>query len=240
MFKVGICLEDETKREELKEEIIRWRMKNGIQITINTYANGEIFAFRMLDENTPDVLFFDACNDSTKTQNALLEYRRNNEVTSFINVGMYEKHNLRQMYRFHSTFISYPLDKDQVYEIVKREYERYYTDEESYVFMIRPRYIKLSLKNVVYFSSIQRKIKAVCNDGTIYEFYKQLNLVEEELHGKRIKFIRTHQSHLVNPEFVKGYCGNEVILKNGEKLTIAATRRRRVRLQFQMLDIYRQ
>lgn len=239
MFKIGICVEDKQKRERIKEEVIRWKTKYGIQVHLNIYANGENFAFGITDEDTQDILFVDVCNDSIKTQMAIREYKNNNITTNLINLGIFEKNNVLKMYELQSTYINYPLDKEQVYELLKREYRRYYTDDESYVFMNRPKYIKLSLKKVLYFSSIQRKVKAVCLDGTVHEFYKQLDTVEEELREKKIKFVRTHQSHLVNPEFIKGYCGNEIILKNGDKITIAATRRRRVRLQFQMLDIRR-
>lgn len=132
-------------------------------------------------------------------------------------------------------FVPDMIEKEELYRDLSREYRQYLSDENSYVYYQRPRYVKTELRNIIYFTSYKRKIIMHCIDGN-YEFYAQLNQVEQEVCSKNKDFIRAHQSHLINKEYISKYTPREVILKNGEILTISKNRKKSARRSFYCLS----
>lgn len=200
MFKIGICIFDKQKTEEMYVWIMKWSLRQAQRVKVVKYKNYQQIKFSRMQI----ILLDEAMKDDSITHD-------------------------------HVIYISKDIDKDNLYERLSRAYREYLSDEKSYVYYNRPRYIKQSLKNVIYFTSNKRKVIMHCVDGE-HEFYGSLDMVEEEIRQKKETFIRTHQSHLINRDYIRQYTVREAILKNGEILTISKTRKKNAKIKFYNLS----
>ena len=115
-------------------------------------------------------------------------------------------------------------------------YRQYLMDEDSYVFYARPKFIKIPFNKILYFSSDKRKIRLYCTDGT-YEFYKKLDMVEEEISSRTKQFVRLHKSYLINLDYIKTYSKQEIKMKNGEILGVSKKHKEYARQVLQKLEV---
>ena len=86
---------------------------------------------------------------------------------------------------------------------------------------------KVALKEIMYFSSSDRVISVHLTNGTVERFYGKLDGVEKELKENNKRFLRIHQSYLVNYDhvcrlrytkiFLAGDDGKEIELEISER-----------------------
>ncbi|MDO5402492.1 MAG: LytTR family DNA-binding domain-containing protein [Eubacteriales bacterium] len=84
--------------------------------------------------------------------------------------------------------------------------------------------------NIIYFESMNRQlVMHTINENVM--FYGKLKEVYERL--KDCEFFYIHQSFLVNYKYVEGLDkGNQIVLKNGERLNVSNSRKKEVCLRF--------
>jgi len=94
---------------------------------------------------------------------------------------------------------------------------------------------KIPLDNIFYFTSSSRKC-IIINKRSDCEFYAKLDEVESQLDDE--KFIRVHQSYIVNIRYIKGLTKDGLTLTNGLFVPISQRRYTEVKNKFmKYLDI---
>lgn len=83
---------------------------------------------------------------------------------------------------------------------------------------IRGCFCKINLKKVLYFESSGRKISAIEQDE-VTTFYQKMDDLEEQM--RMHKFLRIHQSYLINKNYVSFINTSEVVLINGVHLPVS-------------------
>ena len=81
------------------------------------------------------------------------------------------------------------------------------------------------MKEIVYFMSMDKKIRVVTKSGP-EEFYGKL---KEAVKGLPGYFMTIHQSYVVNQDFIAEYTYETVKLTDGEELSISRPYRKEVR-----------
>lgn len=124
-------------------------------------------------------------------------------------------------------FITKPIDsqifkkyfKDAEHEIVKRpKYFQYQYNKITY---------RLPIEEILYFQS-DRRITYIITKGGSKKCYGKLNDIEKRLVESDMHFYRTHQSFLVNPQYVTAYFYDSMELEDGTTLSISENRRKKV------------
>ena len=106
--------------------------------------------------------------------------------------------------------------------------------EVFYQFTFNKEIKKVPLKDIVYFESRNRMVYIYFRDNSFEHFYGKLNDVEKELTNSRQYFLRTHQSFLVNYDYIKKMNFFNVTVSIGGKeieLKISEDRQKEVRRQ---------
>lgn len=85
----------------------------------------------------------------------------------------------------------------------------------------------LEYHDILYFKSSNRKIQIVKQDG-VEEFYGRLDKIYKELPPN--KFLYIHKSYVVHVSFIKHFQYESVIMVTGERLPIAQSRRKLIRM----------
>ena len=96
---------------------------------------------------------------------------------------------------------------------------------DYYEYMLDRRKHRIVSTNILYFQSNRKKLIVATATGSI-ETYEKLDDVMNSKIGK--KFIRIHRCYAVNPLHITEFSYDEVILTNGEHLTISRSLRQLV------------
>jgi DNA-binding LytR/AlgR family response regulator len=96
--------------------------------------------------------------------------------------------------------------------------EKFYIQEDFLNVNIRGCNRKINLQRVLFFESSERKVIAVTADEEIV-FYQKLNRLQEQLDGTR--FLRCHQSYIVNTAYVALVSSTDITLLNKKKIPIS-------------------
>ena len=93
----------------------------------------------------------------------------------------------------------------------------------------------MSLRDTVYFESRNRVVYIIMDNGTEKYFYGKLNDVEKQLKESRYRFLRIHQSYLVNYSYIKKMSFSDITIVTGDgkeiSLRISEDREKKIRAQ---------
>ena len=123
-------------------------------------------------------------------------------------------------------FISKPIKDSIVIDDLKLALERARKQEGFFTYQKEFDIYRVPIKDIIYFESINRKIKIVTGDG-INLFYGRLEDVLFTV--SKYQFLQIHRSYLINYNHVNIIRYNEVIMSNGEALPISKSRRQEFR-----------
>ena len=68
-------------------------------------------------------------------------------------------------------------------------------------------------------------IKILMEDGKEYAFYEKLDELEKKLSGYNNRFMRIHKSFLVNVCQIEQYHYKNIVMRNGDVLTVSRKKR---------------
>ena len=135
-----------------------------------------------------------------------------------------------------------PIDENKFYSVFMDAYKRIRQKSEYFSFTYNKELIKIPLGTIYYFESRNRVIyiHAVRNvsaentesNETEYRFYGKMNDVEKQLSDRNVRFIRIHQSYLVNFDYIKSMNFTNVTMSDGTTLQISEDKQKKVRIQF--------
>ena len=89
--------------------------------------------------------------------------------------------------------------------------------DRAYICRNGDTHYRVSISNILYFSSDRRQVQCV-TEGRTYTFYAKLDAVAAEVGAE---FVRVHQRYLVRAGAVDRMESGEVILRNGERLPVS-------------------
>lgn len=87
---------------------------------------------------------------------------------------------------------------------------------------------ELQFSNICRIESVKRKLYFTCVNGTV-EVYDKMNTVEASLDER---FIRCHQSYIVNADFIAEFGTDTLTMKDGTEISITRKYRRTARQRY--------
>ncbi len=81
----------------------------------------------------------------------------------------------------------------------------------------------VSLSDIVYCEVLGRKIYIHKKDGTVIDYYNKLEDLERRMDGR---FFKCRRSYLVNLDYVRGCQAGQVLLPQGERISVSRLRER--------------
>ncbi len=92
-------------------------------------------------------------------------------------------------------------------------------EEKFFTFKVNGIVFKIKIKEIMFLTSRSPYISIKCIDDQA-EFRGKMDDIENEFGKISNDFVRVSKSYLVNKRFIKSYTSKEIILSNGEKITI--------------------
>ena len=124
-------------------------------------------------------------------------------------------------------FLIKPLDKIKVGNVMNRIQKISEVRKGIFEYFGNGYYFKVLYKDILYFSSQNKKVHLVLKDGQ-KEFNGKLKEIAKKIPGN---FIQIHQSYLINFDYIEECSYESVKMKNGDTIPISQSYRKSVRKQ---------
>ncbi|MFD2285382.1 response regulator [Pedobacter petrophilus] len=240
----AILVDDELANLENLQVLLA---KNCPEVKVVAVSNGIDDAFAKVNLHRPDLLFLDI--QMGKTTGFDLLTLLTEKFFEVIFVTAYDNYGIQAVKFAALDYLLKPVDPDELKQAISKAEERIKskTNGEQLNFLLNQ--IKLTEQGVpkialpqlheIRYVSIDDIVRCVA-DNTYTFFY--LLSGEQILISKPLKeysdllkphgFVRAHQSHLVNPKFVKSWLkedGGTLLMSNGDKIPVSKPNREMVK-----------
>ena len=203
MLYIGICDDDEGVCAELERMLYDYAEQNKIQMDIDIWHRGESLC------------------------RFLREKEQENMETAIVYISANSSYAM-DLFRVQPTdFLIKPLDKIKVGNVMDRIQKISEVRKGIFEYFVSGYYFKVLYKDILYFSSQNKKVHLVLKDGQ-KEFNGKLKEIAKKIPGN---FIQIHQSYLINFDYIEECSYESVKMKNGDTIPISQPYRKSVRKQ---------
>lgn len=230
MYQIGICDDSKETCACLEEMLYDYGKNMEIQTDVTVWYSGEeLCEYLKKKENLPDVLFLDIellTTDGVKVGRFIREELENLETIIVYISG--KASYAMELFRIQPLdFLIKPLKWEKIEEVMDRVIKLTESRKGIFEYYSGGFYFNVRYKDIVYFSSQNKKVRLVLKDGE-KEFNGKLREIAREVPPN---FIQIHQSYLINFDYIEECTYEFVKMKNGEELSISQPYRKAVRSQ---------
>ena len=245
MLRIAICDDEKLFRENIKKYVLKYLSEKDISSEIDMFNSGKELLGLGTDLLGYNIIFLDINMDEIDgimTAHKIREYSMDIYIvfeTAYVNYSLegYKVDATRYLLKNTINF------DESIYEcmdtilhkmnyIVLKKYFKFNECEKN-VQVDRILYIESRLHKLEFhiMEDAKRAVRDIMEDKVlIYTLYATLNDMEREM--MEYKFIRIHQSFLVNLKHIKSITGYSVILNNNQKLVVPRARYKDVKSAF--------
>lgn len=242
MISIAICDDDVTMTSTIEEMLFKTAKEQGIEINCAVFFDGSTLVENLCHGTYYDLIYLDIEMRQLSGIGAA-ELIRNSEIPVLIVYVSSHEDRIKEL--FHTEphcFLSKPIDTAEFHSVFLSACERIRKKSGFFSYAYNKGFEKLPLNRISYFESRNRLIYIHTagnfkpynaeNDSTEYRFYGKMNDVEKQLLDKNARFMRIHQSYLVNFDYIANMNFTSVTMSDGTKLQISEDRRKKVRTRF--------
>lgn len=211
MINIGICDDEAPMRKSLRASLEQTLQLTGADYQIFEYDSGEAL-MRNQEAQWLDILFLDIEMKNLNGMDTAKALRRQNSHTLLVFVTAYPDFVFQgyEVHAFH--YILKPYEEQKIKNVLTQALaELGKNKEQSFILEQKSGTCKVPMKKIVAFSSDKRKVVISLENGDKLDFYGKLDAVAEDLPDY---FVRCHNRHLVNLNFVTALEKDSCICKN--------------------------
>lgn len=228
MFRVAICDNEELICSHIENIIWKYCKKVKDNIDIDIFTSGERLIAELSNGTDYDMLFLDIELDTESGIDVGSRIRNEikNDKIMIVYISGNETYAMKLFEVRPLNFLIKPLINDKILEVYEKAKELSYKLDNVFVYKNNRKSHKKSIKDIIYFESMDRQIRMVCTDGDII-FYGSLKEIMEQI-GK-YNFISCHKSYLINYSHVAEFQYEMLVMSNQESIPISQPQRKYVR-----------
>ena len=234
MLRIAICDDEQIFRENVKKYVEQYLSDRDMVYKTDVYCSGKEFLELGVELVQYSIIFLDINMDEIDgilTAKKIREYSDEVQivfVTAYIDYSLegYKVNAARYLLKDNRNFDA------AIYECMDAVLDKMNYVMQKKTFKFNEGTKEVSLERVVYIESKLHKLEFhIMEDSLkVYTLYGTLNDLEKDMQDA--KFLRIHQSFLVNLKHIKMVTGYKVILSNNEELSIPKSRYKDVKDAF--------
>lgn len=245
MINIAICDSDESGAFRIEEMIYNLAGERNIGVDCSVFFDGMALVKHICQGAYYDLIYLD---DGAKQPDGIhiAKLIKHRDIPALIII--FSTYEVKQDVIHHAEpfrLLVKPIDIVAFRSAFWAAYKRIAQRPEYFSYTFHKICFKLPLDKIIYFSSCNRVITihvaeniqpepAEYNDEET-KFYGKMNDLEKQLAERGARFIRIHQSFLVNFDYIKSMGSKEVIMLDGTLLQISEDRHKLVRARFRMM-----
>lgn len=234
MIKIGICDDDVYLTTLMEDMLMNLGKEQHIQIRCEVFFDGLSLWESIEQGNRFDLLYLDIEMERLGGIDTAAKIRQQGLPVLIVYVSGYEQY-LKQLFITEPfRFLSKPVEWEEFRSVFQAAYQRICMKPEYFSYISNKTLRKLPLSEITYFESRGRVIyiHEAGKKAREEKFYGKLNTVEEQLSNSHGRFLRIHQSYLVNFDYIKSMTFTSVSMLDDTLLQISKERQKNIRHQF--------
>lgn len=226
-MRLAICDDNSLERELLHTLLQRYFSETSVRCEFTLYERGTTLYYDVMENIDYDIIFLDLFMDDSFGMRIAQKLRDISYRGKIIFCTASADYALESYDVCASGYILKPYSLDDIRRTLDRLLPEYQCD--SYRIKQKSSIVYIPLNEIMYVESDNTKCILHRADNREYVIYKKLIQIETELNDTR--FLRCHQSYLVNMNYVRE--ANDVfILYNGEQILIRKKSKKEIQQKF--------
>lgn len=231
MLEIAICDDEKCDVASIENMLENISINNAVKIDVDVFYDGKTLVDFINKGKRYDIIYLDIEMLNQNGVDAGKAIRRMDNKVIIIYVTSYESF-AKEVFEVSAfRFITKPID----FSVFKK----YFMDAKNEIFT-HPKYFqyqynrisyRVPIDEILYFQS-EKRLTYIVTNSSVNKCYCKLNDIENSLGNSGVYFYRTHQSFLVNPQYVSMYMYDTMELMDGTVLTVSENRRKSVNKLF--------
>jgi len=227
MINIGICDDEQTICSELENMLVDFQKNTLLRLNIETYCNGQELIDDIRKGFAFDLLFLDieigAVNglDIGRTIRGEME----DHITKIVYITSKNGYETQLFDVQPIQFLPKPLEKSKVHITVSLALRILNKENNIFIFKTVREAYRIPIKEIIYFESTGRIVKLVSTKST-FEFYGKIDVIARNF--SEFRFIRPHQSYLINYDHALRIGTRDIIMSNGDIVDISRRKSKEV------------
>lgn len=238
MINIAICDDDITLTKDVERLLKEIAAEQNISIRCEAFFDGSALVETVIDQKIYfDLVYLDIEMKDMDGIHAAQSLRDLDIPMLIIYMSSHEEY-LKELFRTEPfRFLSKPIDREEFRAFFLSAYERIQKRAGFFVFSYKRTIYKIPFDRIAYFES-RGRVVVIHLAGTehpeaaIDRFYGKMNDLEKQVASVNNRFLRIHQSFLVNFDYIKSIAFASVVMLNGKELQISEDRQKSVKVQF--------
>lgn len=243
MINIAICDDDRQFTETMVQLLYQTAAEQNIQISCDTFFDG----FSMVKAATEEQIYFDLIYLDVEMEDmdgirAALALRDAELPVLIVYVSGHEEY-LKELFCAQPyRFLSKPIEQAAFREVFRSACEQICKRSGYYSFFYKKARYRIPFNQITYFESNGRIITVhTAKTGNSSaspqqdQFYGKISDIEKETASANGRFLRVHQSFLVNFDYIKMISFAALELLDGKKIPISEDRQKAVVARFMAL-----
>lgn len=232
MIQIAVCDDENAIINQIESLLLSICGREGIKVDIDVFNSGSTLEKEIISGTRYDLIFLDIQMKHGDGITAAKNIRKVDENTLLIYVSGYDKY-MMELFRLDVfAFVKKPIDETVFQNLFLEAYQKICSKNFYFSFRYKSEEYKIPCRDILYFESSGRQVKVHCSDGTVKVFNGKLSDVEVEIERGKNPFLRIHQSYLVNYFLIRSRTKKEVVLINGDRLSISEDRQKNFSLEY--------
>ena len=220
-MKIAVCDDDNLLTGEIDGQLQRIQQKMGISFETDIFFDGETLWEAIEKHGSYDIIYLDIEMENMDGITVARKIREQDPYTILLFVSSYDSY-YEQLFEVEPLrFLRKPINPEKFEEYFKIAYGRLMNLDERLHFEFNKRLYQIPYRSIMYMESRRRVIHLIENGGQEYRFYMKTNDLMQEISRVGHMFIRIHCSYVVNYYYIKTFGASEVVLLNGEVLSVS-------------------
>lgn len=239
MYRIGICDDDKALCSGLEEQIYQIAKELSVKADVEVWYCGESMLHDLQNDIQVDLIFLDIelVQADGISIGKFIRNRMEDINTHIVYISSKQTYAMQLFKVQPLDFLVKPVSGEQIKEVLIRSIRLKQSLRSCFEYQKGSVIFRIPTKDIVYFTSMDKKIKLVTRDGED-EFYGKLKSIMEELPAD---FMMIHQSYIVNRLYVGEYAYDYVRMSDGTVLSISKPYRKQIRdkvKQYRRTEIY--
>ncbi len=239
MIDIAICDSDLITSSLIERLIIDIEKAQNIKINYEIFYDSRTLINMMSLGKCFDMIYMNIDQKNSKVIKTA-EIIRNIDVNVLIIYLSSHEFYLHKLFKTEPfNFLQKPINTTVFYSVFMLAFKKIQSKNEYFYYTFNKTYVKIPISKIYFFESQSRLIYIHVKSGKHdflskkdYRFYSRMTDVENQINASNYRFIRIHQSFLVNFDYIESMNHKTVLMENGNLLRISEDRQKNVLKQF--------
>lgn len=239
MLRIAVCDDDRRINQQIEGFLDEICPSLGIDFSCEPFQDGDTLIHYLEAGNMVDLLFLDVEMPIRNGEDTALRIRSLQFPTLIIYVSSHVDRLSSLLPTEPFRWLNKPIPTETLRKYFMDAVERIQNGTEIFSFNIKRESYKIPLKYIRYFESRNRTITLYTRTKLKnnpfqpdYTFYGKMNDVEKQINSLSRRFLRVHQSYLVNYDYIRSITKSNCTLYDGQILFISEERIKQVQEQW--------